>query len=345
MDEKNNKNNKRELDEDILNESVLETLEKYETEPVKDTEADKPGFATKVKGLFVRVGKWAKDSKLNMSVLVTTCVMTILILIVIIIIAAKGGVDNKLQQTTVSDPTGDNNQEETTMPTPAEDELFTTDVNENENGNYVYEPEILSTKMTIKGSWISDGIYYTQYNVAITNVSNQKIDGWAVVVRADNSLEITDNWNAQFSVKGTGVTILPFPDNEVIDVDETINVGFVVSSYRYVYFNEATVFQNAKYETYKISVSQIQNVTRNTDYSTLDSETTSENEMTTREQDSTISETTSSYEKTTSEEQTTEEETTTTFTPEETTTTTTTEETTTGEIPEETTSQEVNNDN
>ena len=53
MDEKNNKNNKRELDEDILNESVLETLDKYETEPVKDTKTDKPGFVTKVKGLFV----------------------------------------------------------------------------------------------------------------------------------------------------------------------------------------------------------------------------------------------------------------------------------------------------
>lgn len=343
MDEKNNKNNKRELDEDILNESVLETLDKYQTEPEEDTLVDKPGFGAKVKGLFVRIGKWAKDSKLNMSVLITTCVMTILILIVIIIIAAKGGVDNKLQQTTVSDPTGDNNQAETTMPTPAEDELFTTDVNDDENGNYVYEPEILSTKMTIKGSWISDGVYYTQYNVAITNVSNQKIDGWVVVVRADNSLEITDNWNAQFSVKGTNITILPFPDNEVIDVDETINVGFVVSSYRYVYFNEATVFQGSKYETYKISVSQIQNVTRNTDYGTFDSETTSENEMTTREQDSTISETTS-YEETTSEEQTTEEETTTAFIPEE-PTTTTPEETTTGEIPEETTSQEANNDN
>lgn len=343
MDEKNIKNNKREFDEDILNESVLETLDKYETKSDEATPEDKQGFGTKVKDLFVRIGKWAKDSKLNMSVLVATSVMTILILIVIIIIAAKGGVDNKLQQTTVGDPTGNSNQAETTMPTPAEDELFTTDVNEAENGNYVIEPEILSTKMTIKGSWISDGVYYTQYNVAITNVSNQKIDGWAVVVRADNSLEITDNWNAQFSVKGTNITILPFPDNEIIDADETINVGFVVSSYRYVYFNEATVFQGAKYETYKISVSQIQNVTRNTDYGTFDNETSFENEMTTRQQDTTVSETTS-YEETTSEEQTSEEETTTINTPEE-PTTTIPEEPTTSEISEETTNEDSNNDN
>lgn len=342
MDEKNNK---KELDEDILNESVPKTLGKLEDNPKKKEKSDNKSFGNKIKGLFLKIGKWAKDSKLNMSVLVTTSVMTILILIVVIIIISKGGVDNKLQQTTISDPTDNNNQAETTMPTPADDELFTTDVDEDENGNYVTNPKILSTKMTIKSSWISDGVYYTQYNVAIKNVSGNKINGWAVVVRADNSLEITDNWNAQFSLNGKSITILPFPDNEIIKADETINVGFVVSSYRYIYFNEATVFQNAKYETYKINVSQIQYTTKDTNYNTSGDETTSEQEMTTRKQDSTTIETTSFEDEETTPESTSVEETTTNIVLEETTTNIVPEETTTPDTPEETTSTGIENDN
>lgn len=310
MDEKNIRNKLNE--EDTLKESVVEESEKKSRKNEEQLKQD--GAAEKIKHFFAKIGKWAKDSKLNMSVLITTGVMFILLLIVVIIIIGKGGVDNKYQQTTVADPTDKSNENGTTMPTPAEDELFTTDINEEETGNFVTVPEILSAKLSIKSSWVSGGVCYTQYNVAIKNVSGKKIDGWAAVIRTDSSMEITDNWNAQYLLDGKNITILPFPDNEVIDKDETINVGFVVSSYRYVYFNEVTVFQKNNFETYKISVSQIQYVTNSTDdnsrsddeTSTKEEKTTHKEEETTDKEDESIRETTS-VEETTSQEESTEE--------------------------------------
>lgn len=239
-------------------------------------------IGNKIKELFIKLGKWAKTSKLNMSVTIATSVIIVLGIVITIIISSRGGVDNKITVTTVHEETADSDIE-TTMPTPGQDELFTTNVNEAENGKFVNNPTLLEPKLTAKMTWTSEGVSYTQYSLTIKNVSDTKIDGWVLILRNDNSFDISDNWNAQYSVNGSNLVIMPFPDNEVISVGEEINIGFVISSYKYIYFNSATVFVGDACESFNINVHRNEQTTTTGETTKDDSssETTTNKETTT----------------------------------------------------------------
>lgn len=243
-------------------------------------------IGNKIKELFIRIGKWAKTSKLNMSVTVSSSVILVLGIIIVIIISSRGGVDNKIVVTTVGEATAGEDIE-TTMPTPAADELFTTDIDQQETGNFVYEPSLLEPNLVAKMQWSKDGVYYTQYSVTVKNLTDETIDGWALVFRSDSSFDFTDNWNGQYSVNDNSLVVLPFPDNELIRPGEEINFGFVITSYKYIYFNTATVFVGDDYESFAISVHHTEPSTTKNDETTSvyenDETTTYNNETTTPE--------------------------------------------------------------
>ena len=270
-------------------------------------------IGNKIKELFIRIGKWAKTSKLNMSVTVSSSVILVLGIIIVIIISSRGGVDNKIVVTTVGEATAGEDIE-TTMPTPAADELFTTDIDQQETGNFVYEPSLLEPNLVAKMQWSKDGVYYTQYSVTVKNLTDETIDGWALVFRSDSSFDFTDNWNGQYSVNDNSLVVLPFPDNELIRPGEEINFGFVITSYKYIYFNTATVFVGDDYESFAISVHRTEPSTTKNDETTStyeNDETTStyENDETTSQgNETTTSEGTTEGEANTESETTTSEE-------------------------------------
>ena len=292
----------------------------------------KKTFGNKVRTLTMKILKWAKVSKLNLSVLVSGGIIFLMTIIISIIVICKGNVDNKVVVTTIPEETAEANNETTTMPKPEEDELFTTEINEDDMGNYVSTATKLDVKLTAESKWYLDGTYYMKYNLEITNVSNSTINGWTVVLRNDNSYEITDNWNAQYVVDTNKIIVMPYPDNEMIRAGESINVGFVCVSYQYIYFDKVTVFVGDSCETYNVYVSERPTSTYIEE--STDDETTSEDsssETTSEEESSSEDETTDEIETDESSEQ---EDTTT--DPEETTTSGESEEPMDPTIPTET---------
>lgn len=260
----------------------------------------KKTFGNKVRTLMMRILKWAKVSKLNLSVLVSGGIIFLMTIIISIIIICKGNVDNKVAVTTIPEETAEANNETTTMPKPEEDELFTTEINEDNMGNYVSAATKLDVKLTAESKWYLDGTYYMKYNLQITNVSDTTINGWTVVLRNDNSYEITDNWNAQYVVDTNKIIVMPYPDNEMIRAGESINVGFVCVSYQYIYFDKVTVFVGDSCETYNVYVSERQTSTY--------TEESSDDETTSSSEDESSSENTSSEEESSEDESLSEDE-------------------------------------
>ncbi|NLL93404.1 MAG: hypothetical protein GX225_04625 [Clostridiales bacterium] len=256
-------------------------------------------FIKIIKKEFTALWQWAKNSKLNMSVLMSGSLVVILGIVIFTILVVRGGADNKLviKETTTFDE--DANQSETTMPKPADVELFTTEVDKDELGNIVTASVLLNPTLNITKVWNSDGVYYTQYSLKIENHTNNDVDGWALILRGDNSFEISDNWNAQYETITDGLYILPFPDNEKIGPGETKAMGFVITSYKYIYLNSITIHLGDKCETISVHVNVVKDTT--TPPSANDSETTTK-----RNENS--SETTTLKETATPKETTTEQD-------------------------------------
>lgn len=84
--------------------------------------------------------------------------------------------------------------------------------------------------VTLKNSWISDGMPFYQYDTTITNTDSSEATEWQITIPFAGSFELSDSWNGQFAISGTNLTIASVDYNAVLSPSQsTTDVGFIVS--------------------------------------------------------------------------------------------------------------------
>lgn len=90
--------------------------------------------------------------------------------------------------------------------------------------------EIDGFKITVSvtNSWESNGSYYYQCSVALTNQGSSDINGWQCEISLDCDMNLDQFWCGQFEVNGTTLRIRPESYNSVIAAGaEYGDVGFI----------------------------------------------------------------------------------------------------------------------
>lgn len=254
---------------------------------------------------------WSKitESRLNLSMFIAGAIAFVLLLVIIVVVISRGGeINNELIVSGEKDNTqSENTDKQTTADKEKEttiksEEQYSTKIDENATTNVVSKASRLSVKITAKNSWTNDGEYFIQYNLEVTNVSDEDIDGWAVVLDMAKPYTLVDSWNFTFKEGYKKLVINPFNENRKISQGETVTGGFIVKESSYVYVDYITAYVGDKIETIKNGNTYIPSGTSGKETTYNSSTTTPKDETTMPEQ-----ETTSKKEFTTVEKETTTE--------------------------------------
>lgn len=86
------------------------------------------------------------------------------------------------------------------------------------------------TTVTLVNRWESDGRQFYQYELTIRNTSDQPCQSWAVDVKFNGDISLSDSWNGRFVAEGDTLHISSVDYNGSIDAGgSTDEVGFIVS--------------------------------------------------------------------------------------------------------------------
>lgn len=98
----------------------------------------------------------------------------------------------------------------------------------------------LTAKVT--NQWETDGKYYYQCEIHLSNQGMAKINGWQFELSADSALELSQGWCGSFSVSGGTVTVTPESYNATIDAGtERGDIGLIFCTDRRISGLRATV--------------------------------------------------------------------------------------------------------
>lgn len=202
---------------------------------------------------------WSKitESKLNISMFVAGVMVFILTAVILgIIIHRDGQVNNELiitvenKNTTTAQVTQNTTEKEKETTTKHE-EQYSTKIDENATTNIVSKASRLSAQISVKNSWTNDGEYFIQYNLDVTNISDNDIDGWALVLDMTKSYTLVDSWNYTFKTGNKKLIINPLNENRKIPAGETVSGGFIIKGSSNIYVDYITVYVGNKIETIK----------------------------------------------------------------------------------------------
>lgn len=83
---------------------------------------------------------------------------------------------------------------------------------------------------TLANSWESNGQKFYQYTLTIKNTSSQACQSWAVDVKFNGDISLSDGWNGQYSAEGDTLHISSVDYNGKLDAGgSTGDVGFIIS--------------------------------------------------------------------------------------------------------------------
>lgn len=236
---------------------------------------------------------WSKitESKLNISMFVAGVMVFVLMAVILgIIIHRDGQVNNELiitvenKNTTTAKVTQNTTEKEKETTTKRE-EQYSTKIDENATTNIVSKASRLSAQISVKNSWTNDGEYFIQYNLDVTNISDNDIDGWALVLDMTKSYTLVDSWNYTFKTGNKKLIINPLNDNRKIPAGETVSGGFIIKGRSNIYVDYITVYVGNKIETIKNGNTYIPSATtsrptgNNSDTTTHKDDTTTVNSL------------------------------------------------------------------
>lgn len=89
----------------------------------------------------------------------------------------------------------------------------------------------METTVTLANCWESDGRQFYQYELTIKNTSDQPCQSWAVDVKFNGDISLSDSWNGRFVAEGDTLHVSSVDYNGGIDAGgSTDGMGFIVSS-------------------------------------------------------------------------------------------------------------------
>ena len=83
-------------------------------------------------------------------------------------------------------------------------------------------------------SWDQNGAVFRQYNVTVTNNSDSPCDSWAVDLKFDGPITLSNGWNGTCTVNGSALHIASVDYNGALEPGASTDVGFIVSGGAYI---------------------------------------------------------------------------------------------------------------
>ncbi len=100
----------------------------------------------------------------------------------------------------------------------------------NGSSNVVAKSGDIEATATLANSWESNGQKFYQYTLTIKNTSSQACQSWAVDVKFNGDISLSDGWNGQYSAEGDTLHISSVDYNGKLDAGgSTGDVGFIIS--------------------------------------------------------------------------------------------------------------------
>lgn len=88
----------------------------------------------------------------------------------------------------------------------------------------------LAATWELVNSWESNGSYFGQFSVTITNGTSDSISSWELTVSFSDDITLSDSWNGSYEADGSTLTITNASYNgEVASGDAVYDIGFIVS--------------------------------------------------------------------------------------------------------------------
>lgn len=89
----------------------------------------------------------------------------------------------------------------------------------------------LDVSLRQSNTWNSDGMVFTQFDLTLTNHSDQPVTGWSEVLNFTKEVSIDQSWNGDISASGNTVTVKPGQYHATIQAGESVkDIGFIVKS-------------------------------------------------------------------------------------------------------------------
>lgn len=89
----------------------------------------------------------------------------------------------------------------------------------------------LEVSLRQSNTWNSDGMVFTQFDLTLTNHSDQPVTGWSEVLNFTKEVSIDQSWNGDISASGNTVTVKPGQYHATIQAGESVkDIGFIVKS-------------------------------------------------------------------------------------------------------------------
>lgn len=89
----------------------------------------------------------------------------------------------------------------------------------------------LEVSLRKSNTWNSDGMVFTQFDLTLTNHSDQPVTGWSEVLNFTKEVSIDQSWNGDISASGNTVTVKPGQYHATIQAGESVkDIGFIVKS-------------------------------------------------------------------------------------------------------------------
>lgn len=89
----------------------------------------------------------------------------------------------------------------------------------------------LAVSLKQSNTWQSDGMTFTQFDLTLTNHSDQPVTGWSEALQFTKDVTIDQSWNGEISASGSTVTVNPGQYHPTIQAGESVtDIGFIVKS-------------------------------------------------------------------------------------------------------------------
>lgn len=89
----------------------------------------------------------------------------------------------------------------------------------------------LEATLKQSNTWNSDGMTFTQFDLTLTNHSDQPVTGWSEALQFTKDVTINQSWNGEISASGSTVTVNPGQYHATIQAGESVkDIGFIVKS-------------------------------------------------------------------------------------------------------------------
>ena len=89
----------------------------------------------------------------------------------------------------------------------------------------------LEVSLRQSNTWNSDGMVFAQFDLTLTNHSDQPVTGWSEVLNFTKEVSIDQSWNGDISASGNTVTVKPGQYHATIQAGESVkDIGFIVKS-------------------------------------------------------------------------------------------------------------------